>query len=277
MRTRSCFTALLGACLLFLVPLSNADITVTGGSTSYQQRIEQLLASSFSQVERSRTQLTILLGAAAFQTYCESPSGGPVLVVYVYRSQVASLEKDCLAQSSVLVADAPSDSLDRLAKSLFPGMATAMLGATPASSDFQYRYAVDSRLPVPPEGVARGLGRLIEEGGWRVFLMPLDPSIYQPTDYRLAIETLLRARRPTLVTVEGLLMQGAAAAAFYSSNQIDQAIVDSISGLIGSGQLKARAPNRVSIAVNKDVLRNFFGRVITDSELLKIDREVNGG
>lgn len=266
----------LGGALVFPAGAS-AEVTIHGGKDDYRDRIRSLLEEHWSQEQLENTHLAITVGSAGLVEYCGLEEQKPVLAVYLYESRFTGVSDQCQQPVAPIFVDAPLPYLGRLAGALFPGSHTAMLVSGDPNGGPQAEKQTHILLPIPGEGVAKGLGRLIEEGRWDVFLLPIDSSVYQATDYRLTLETLFRHRKPAIVSIRSLLSQGAVAAAYYTPTQIEEAVIRSINQLIERGELVGGRPDSVRVGINKTVLRNLYGRVITAEELRALEAEVNGG
>tara|TARA_R100000808_G_C2084185_1_gene106953 strand:+ start:83 stop:409 length:327 start_codon:yes stop_codon:yes gene_type:complete len=106
--------------------------------------------------------------------------------------------------------------------------------------------------------------------------MPVDPEVFGGADYRLALETLFRHRKPVVVSIPSLLHQGAAAAAYYAPEQLEAALRQTLRHWVESGELLAEPPDRIRVKVNDSVLRNGYGRVIAERDVRALEVEVNG-
>lgn len=268
---------LITATVLAFPPGVLADISIHGGKDAYRERLRILLKEQWSVEQLENTDLAITVGLAGLAEFCENETETPVLATYLYQSRFAEVAAQCRQPVVPIFADAPLSSMTLLAEALFPGVDTAMLSTEERESVPADGQASHTLLPVPPEGVARGLGRLIDEGHWGVFLLPLDSRVFQATDYQLSLETLFRHRKPAIVSIHSLLNQGAVAATYYKPEQLEEAVIRSIKHLMNSGELVGEQPERVSVGINKTVLRNLYGRVITAEELRALEAEVNGG
>lgn len=261
----------------FVLPgTAAADIQIIGGDSDVRDRLIELVNKRWPGDELASIDLTITIGAAALDGYCSmGESTGPALAIHLYASHYQQIKQNCAVPVAAILADAPLSYQIQLSQALFPGSRTAMLvgGYGPPASD----QAVDVPLSTPSVGVARGLGRLVREGRWDVFLLPIDHEVFSGADYRLAIETLFRHRKSTIGSIKSLLNLGAIAATFYSQSQLDQALLLAIERYLSVGVLEARSPERVNVTVNRTVLRNLYGRTITAEELRALEREVNGG
>ena len=267
---------LLGVALIFPAGAA-AEISIHGGKEAYRDGISSLLETHWSADQLADINLAITVGSAGLAAYCEQEDQTPVLAVYLYESRFAELSARCRQPVAAIFADAPLRYLYRTAEALFPGSRAAMLvSGDPAGEPHPEKPSL-TLLSVPKEGVAKGLGRLIDEARWDVFLLPVDSSAYQATDYRLSLETLFRHRKPAIVSIRSLLSQGAVAAAYYTPAQLEEAVIRSIKHLIEHGELVAERPDSVSVGINKTVLRNLYGRVLTAEELRALEAEVNGG
>jgi hypothetical protein len=269
--------ALVCCATLIFVSSASADVTIHGGKAAYRERLAALLEEHWSADQLGRVNLAITVGLAGLAEFCEKDRETPVLATYLYQSRFADIAASCSQPVVPIFADTPLSSMGRLAEALFPGVETAMLSGGFAKDQAKPEHVPHILLPVPPEGVAKGLGRLIDEGRWGVLLLPLDSRIFKATDYRLSLETLFRHRKPAIVSIHSLLNQGAAAATYYKPEQLEEAVVRSIEHLMQSGELVGKQPDRVSVDINKTVLRNLYGRVITEEELHALEAEVNGG
>jgi len=256
---------------------ASADISIHGGKEAYRDRIRSLLETHWTADQLENIDLAITVGSAGLAEYCEQGEQKPVLALYLYESRFTEVSANCHQPVAPIFADAPLPYLGRLANALFPGTETAMLiGGGPGLKP-QPAGLPHTLLPVPREGVAKGLGRLISEGDWGVFLLPVDSTVFGATDYRLSLETLFRHRKPAIVSIRSLLSQGAVAAVYYTPDQIEEAVIRSINHLVESGELVGEHPDSVNVSINKTVLRNLYGRVITAEELRALEAEVNGG
>jgi hypothetical protein len=267
--------AALGLCWLAVAVLPvRADVTIHGGDDRIRAHLQALIAAEMPVDQMSGANLAITVGAEALNEFCESGSGQPVLATYLYASRISAAAASCQQPVETIPVDPPLTVLYRLARALFPDSKSATLVSAAGAEGPARPYL---QLPVPPEGVARGLGRLIQEGRWDVFLMPVDPEVFGGADYRLALETLFRHRKPVVVSIPSLLPQGAAAAAYYAPEQLEAALQKTLRHLVESGELLAGPPDRIQVKVNNFVLRNGYGRVITERDVLALEVEVNGG
>ena len=267
--------AVLALCWLAIAVMPvRADVTIYGGDDRIRARIQALITAEVPADQMSGVNLAITVGAEALNAFCESDSGQPVLATYLYTSRVPAAAASCQQPVAVIPVDPPLTALHRLARALFPGSKSATLISAAGVEGTDGPYL---QLPLPPEGVARGLGRLIQEGRWDVFLMPVDPEVFGGADYRLALETLFRHRKPVVVSIPSLLPQGAAAAAYYAPEQLEVALQQTLRHWVESGELLAGPPERIQVKVNNAVLRNGYGKVIAERDVLALEVEVNGG
>jgi hypothetical protein len=273
-----CLTQVAIVLLSPLVLLGNAaaDVRFVGGDSELRGRLTELVSTRWPGDELAAIDLTITIGATALDDYCSAgESLGPVLAIHLYASHYRQSTAHCRVPIAAIPADAPLSTQIQLSQALFPRSRTAMLvrsDATPLREQ-----AVDIPLAIPSVGVAKGLGRLVKEGRWDVFLLPVDHEVFSGADYRLVIETLFRHRKPTIVSINSLLSVGAIAATFYSQSQLDHALLLTLERYLSDGVLEAATPERVTVTVNRTVLRNLYGRTITAEELRALENEVNGG
>ena len=267
--------AVLALCWLAIaVTPVRADVTIYGGDDRIRARIQTLITAEVPADQMSGVNLAITVGAEALNEFCESDSGRPVLATYLYTSRIPAAAGSCQQPVAAIPVDPPLTALYRLARALFPGSKSATLISAAGAEGTAGPYL---QLPLPPEGVARGLGRLIQEGRWDVFLMPVDPEVFGGADYRLALETLFRHRKPVVVSIPSILPQGAAAAAYYAPEQLEAALQRTLRHWVETGELLAGPPERIQVKVNHSVLRNGYGRVIAERDVLALEVEVNGG
>ena len=267
--------AVLALCWLAIAVMPvRADVTIYGGDDRIRARIQSLITAEVPADQMSGVNLAITVGAEALNAFCESDSGQPVLATYLYTSRIPAAAGSCQQPVAAIPVDPPLTALYRLANALFPGSKSATLISAAGVEGTDGPYL---QLPLPPEGVARGLGRLIQEGRWDVFLMPVDPEVFGGADYRLALETLFRHRKPVVVSIPSLLPQGAAAAAYYAPEQLEVALQQTLRHWVESGELLAGPPERIQVKVNNAVLRNGYGKVIAERDVLALEVEVNGG
>ena len=260
--------AVLGLCWLAIaVTPVRADVTIYGGDDRIRARIQALIATEVPADQMSGVSLVITVGAEALNAFCESDSGQPVLATYLYTSRIPAAAASCQQPVAVIPVDPPLTALYRLARALFPGSKSATLISAAGAEGTVGPYR---QLPLPPEG------RLIQEGRWDVFLMPVDPEVFGGADYRLALETLFRHRKPVVVSIPSLLHQGAAAAAYYAPEQLEAALRQTLRHWVESGELLAEPPDRIRVKVNDSVLRNGYGRVIAERDVRALEVEVNG-
>lgn len=259
----------------FLVWPARADLALYGGDERTREHLRALLTTELTPEQWRYRDLVVTVGAEALADFCKSGSSTPVIATYLYGNQLPLASENCTSTVAVIPVDPSANVLHRLARALFPDSTTAMLVADGSEADM-----IDSpvlQLPVPKDGVARGLGRLISDGHWDAFLMPVDPQVYRGTDYRLALETLFRHRKPAIVSIPSLLSQGAVAAAYYTPAMLDAALRETLRHWVQSGSLVATRPSEVQVKVNQTVLRNGFGRVLADQEERALEAEVNSG
>ena len=255
----------------------NAGISIHGGTPeSRAQILAEVDARWRSEITRN-TELAITIGASALAEFCSANKQTPVLATYLYRSRYLEIQEDCAQPVAAILADTALHYQARLAEVLFPGSRTATLTRNPGLGASDQTTMVDVLLSAPEEGVAKGLGRLITEGRWDAFLLPIDHSIYADADYRLALETLFRHRRVAIVSIESLLSQGAVAATYYSNTQLEAALLESVEHFLSTGKLIGKQPNLINVGINRAALRNLLGRIITAEELRALEAEVNGG
>ena len=259
-----------------LASAAQAGISLHGGSEESREHLAGLIASQWGADETRDVDLAITIGTTALAEYCSGNHQSPVLAIYLYESRFEEAKADCAQPVAAIFSDAPLLYQVRLARGLFPGSRSAMLTSERATGEPVPEKTADILLPIPEEGVAKGLGRLIAEGQWDVFLLPIDALVFKGSDYRLSLETLFRHRKPAIVSINQLLSQGAAATVYYTSTQLDQAVVEALDRLIETGELTGTRPDRVTVGINKTVMRNLYGRVIPPEVLRALEAEVNG-
>ena len=260
-----------------LIPsIAQAEIRLHGGSEESRGHLTGLIAAQWSADKTRDVDLAITIGTTALAEYCASNDPSPVLAIYLYESRFQDAKAHCTQPVTAIFSDTPLLYLVRLSRALFPGSRSAMLTSERTAQVPVLEETADVLLPVPEEGVAKGLGRLIAEERWDVFLLPIDATVLKGTDYRLSLETLFRHRRPAIVSINRLLSQGAVAAAYYTPDQLEQAVIETLERFIESGELIGERPDSVSVGINKTVMRNLYGRVITADALRALEAEVNG-
>ncbi|MFV0277638.1 MAG: hypothetical protein ACK5HY_10695 [Parahaliea sp.] len=276
---RQVVSVALALCALLPAALSvRADIALYGGNDEVHARLQALITEELTPTQLGTLDLAITVGAEALTDYCEADGDNPVLATYLYASSLAGAAASCRQSVAAIPVDPPLDVLYRLGRAMFPESAAATLIRAGTASDGAPATTRPYRqLPVPPDGVARGLGRLIQEGHWEVFLMPIDAAVFKGADYRLALETLFRHRKPVVVSIPSLLPQGAVAAAYYTPEQLDAALRQTLRRWVETGELVAAPPGRIQVQVNPAVLRNGYGRVIAERDVRALEVEVNSG
>lgn len=271
-----CLSLFVGGLLGFSSGAS-AGISIHGGTPESRGRLVQLLDEQGITPSFGERNLAITIGRSALVAFCKQDSETPVLATYLYESRFNEVSANCQQIVEPIFVDASLEAANRLARAIFPDTNTAMLSASPIEDSEPSDAVSPIQLPVPSEGVAKGLARLIDEGGWDVFLLPVDSRIFEVTDYRLSLETLFRHRKPSIVTIRSLLNQGAAAAVYYTPEQLEEAVIRSVREYGQSGHLAGTRPGEIRVDINRTVLRHLYGRVITAEELRAIQAEVNGG
>ena len=276
-RLRAILARAITVAALFISGGALADISVIAGSQESRDRILKLLAQRPGSESLRSLELTITVGNAALREQCAIESNRPIIAISLYQSHLAEAAKTCRREVVGIPTDAPWASQERLARALFPGARLATLIEAENNEPLVSREGVEEQLQVPGEGVSKSLGRLIREGRWDVFLLPIDHTVYASADYRLALETLVRHRKPAIASATPLLRGGAVAAVYFTPAQLDEALLASLDHFINTGQLVGQTPAKVQIEINKTVLRNLFGRIIAADELRTIQAGVNGG
>lgn len=274
---RAIFIGAFAATYLLNSEWVSAEISISGGTPETQSRLKTLIAERFDSRATENLELAITVGIPALIEQCSLETRSPIIATGLYESRFLEVAGQCSRPVVGIPADAPWVYQQRLTKKLFPGAKLATLINDAEGEALIPRPGVEAQLPVPGEGVAKSLGRLINEGRWDVFLLPIDHTVYSNVDYRLAVETLVRHRKPAIASVRPLLTRGAAAATYYTPAQLEEALLESIDQFIETGVLIGKRPREVRVGVNETVLRNLFGRVITADELRLIEAEVNGG
>lgn len=265
-----------GLCsLLWVVVPARAELALYGGNEKTRAHLRSLIEAELTDAQPSQRDFAVTVGAQALADFCAREARVPVLATYLYANRLETAGAGCQQSLAALPVDPPVDVLLRLASALFPESTAARLvdeGAAATATD-----PTLLALPIPENGVARGLGRLVSDGQWDVFLMPVDPAVFRGADYRLALETLFRHRKPAIVSVQSLLSQGAVAAAFYSQEALDSALRQTIRHWVATGEWVAQPPTRVEVQVNETVLRHGYGRVLAEREARALEVEVNSG
>ena len=274
------YTTFLGAlfttCLVFPVP-ATAEISIYGGDSETRERLQALIEDKLGQGSAATINLAITIGASALAEFCSENNQTPVLAIHLYEERYLEAKANCTQPVDAIFSDTPLRYQVRLANALFAGSRTAMLTSDSLPLTERADEAVDVLLPVPNEGVAKGLGRLISEGRWSVFLLPIDSTVYKGVDYRLTLETLFRHRRAAIVSINPLLLKGAVGATYYTQTQLEVAVIDTVDHFQKTGVLVGKRPDSVNVGINRTVLRNLYGRTITAEELRALETEVNGG
>ena len=138
--------------------------------------------------------------------------------------------------------DPPLTALYRLARALFPGSKSATLisaaGAEGIAGPYLHPYL---------RRASRGAWAVSSrEGRWDVFLMPVDPEVFGGADYRLALETLFRHRKPVVVSIPSLLPPGRGGD-YYAPEQLEAALQRTLRHWAKSGELLAGPPERIQV------------------------------
>lgn len=274
---------LLAGLFLVTVPAYADNILVYGEEGELRSKLETVYKDALtehtvfaSDTAGKNSDLAIVVGANALERFCSQDHSTPVIVTHAYERRLRQAKKECEQPIRAVFYDAPLNAQLALADALFSGEKSASLTSASTSAEKSLSRDIDYWYCVKDQSIYQAIKELVEtRRGWSVFLMEMDPTLYEGIDYRVAVETLVRYRKAVIAPVQSLVKAGAVAGVFYNDESLEKAMLRSVQGYLAGGDITDTRPDHLSVAINHSILRILFGRKLTQEQVQAIESRVN--